>query len=70
MWEKWFVNESVLNFTKDMFDAIAVSVVFVSEIGTVSVAGLFQRNRLSNEKHSVVDVVFPAVPEGIFLQKR
>jgi hypothetical protein len=43
-----------------MFDAVAISMAFVSEIEAMSVAGVFQRCGAINEKHSVVDGVFLA----------
>ena len=42
-----------------MLDTVSVSVMFVCEIEAVSVADLFQRSRLIDEKYGVVDVVFP-----------
>ena len=45
-------------FSKDTFDAVSISVAFVSEIEAVTAAGVFQRVRAIDEKHGVVYVVF------------
>jgi len=43
---------------KNIFDAVAISVAFVSEIEAVAAAGVVQWVRAIDEKHCVVDVVF------------
>jgi len=48
----------VFYLSKDMFDAVAISVAFISGIEAVTVAGVFQRCRAVDEKHGVDDVVF------------
>ncbi len=41
-----------------MFDAVPISVVFVSEIEAVSRTRVLERCRFTDEKHSIIDVVF------------
>jgi hypothetical protein len=47
-------------FTKDTFNAVSISMSFVSEIETVTSAGFVQWCRTIDEKHGVIDVVFLA----------
>ena len=53
-------GSSAFYLSKDTFDAVSISVVFVAEIEAVTRAGVFQRCRAVDEKHGVVDVVFLA----------
>jgi len=51
-------GSSAFYLTKDTFDAVAISVAFVSEIEAVSATSIVQWGRAIDEKHRVVDVVF------------
>lgn len=45
-------------YSKDMFDAVAISMFLVAEIEAMTGADVFQRCDTIDEKHGVVDVVF------------
>ncbi|GAB7020889.1 hypothetical protein JCM18750_37510 [Halostagnicola bangensis] len=48
------------HLSKDMFDAVPISVAFVSEIEIMSLAGVVQCFVAVDEKHDVDDAVFLA----------
>jgi len=45
-------------FSKDTFDAVPISMSFVSEIEAVFATGSLKWNRTINEKDRVIDIVF------------